>query len=483
MPDLGPDDARELAALARGLDYADGFALFFARVDARRALVDALRQRLPDDLGVIEVDVPADTPDLEALLARRLADTPADGRRAVFVYGLEDVLSETRKDERDAFLRVLNFKRENLQRAVPHPVVLWVPEFALRILAVEAPDLWAWRSSVLDFAPSHEDTERTWGQLADHGSEDEYVRMTPAERRERAQTLESLYHDYSDRDDAEAPDVLRIRVDLADRLGRLYRSLADFERAERFARQSLKMAEHIGDEPAIARALGNLGNVILERGDFDEAEAVLRRALAASDQFYGPDHPEVAIAANNLGGVLNTRGDFEGASAAFLRALAIEERLYGRDHPLVANRLNNIGGLLLDLGDLDGAELALRRALAIDERAYGLENPALASRVNNLGGVLAARGDLDGAENAFRHALNVDEAVYGSIHPRVAIRLNNLANVLRTRGDFYGAVATYQRALDIFERTFGAGHPSTQSVRQDLTSLLAEREAASDRPA
>ena len=474
MPELGPDDTRELAALARGIDFADGFALFFARVDARparRALVAALRSRLDERLEVVEVEVPADTTDLESLLARRLADAPTDAERAVFVYGLEDVLSEARSDERDAFLRVLNFKRENIQRAVPHPVVLWVPEFALRILATEAPDLWAWRSSVLEFSSPRDDVEQTWRQLEQGGTADEYARMTPAARRDRIRTLEALYHDYSERDDADQPGLLRIRFDLSDRLGRLYRDMADVVRAEQHARQALRLAEQLSDESSISLASNNLGRVLHDRRDLDSAEDAFRRALAISEAAYGPDPPDVAIRVNSLGGVLHDRGDLDGAEDAYRRALTISEAAYGPDHPDVAVPLNNLASVLYDRGDLDGAEDAYRRALTISEAAYGPDHPTVAIRLNNLGLVLHDRGDLDGAEDAYRRALSIHEATYGPNHPTVAIDVYNLGYVILDRADLDAAGDAFRRALTIFETVLGPDHPNAQTVRANLVAV------------
>ena len=489
MPEPGalpPDDDRELSALARGLDFADGFALFFARVDARparRALVDALRQRLPDGLDVLEVELARDATDLEAVLSRRLAEAPPAERRAVFVYGVEDVLSEARRDERDAFLRVLNFKRENLQRAVPHPVVLWVPEFALRILAVNAPDLWAWRSSVLEFSsPLSDALDRSWRQVEAGDTEDEYARMTPDERRDRARTLEALLDDYSARDDADRPDVLRIRTDLADRLGRLARDLADYPAAERYARQSLDLAERLGDEAAVAHSVNNLGTVLRDRGNLDGAEAAYRHALAIDEATHGPEHSTVAIRLSNLGTVLHDQGDLDGAEAAYRRALVIDEMTYGPDHPAVATRLNNIGVVLRNRGDLDGAEAAHRHALEIDEAAYGPSHPTVAIHLGNLGVVLRDRGDLGGAEAAHRHALIIGEATYGPDHPAVATYLIYLGSVLYDQGDLDGAEAVLRRASTINKRVLGPDHPRSQMCRDGLATIRRVRAEATRPP-
>ena len=179
--DLFDDDAERLA-LERLIQRADGFALAFARVNSlirRRELAADLRQRLEANVRVIEVNVPPETTDLESLLARAYAEADVDGRKLTFfVYGIERVLSSAR--ERTGFLPVLNYKRENLQRAVPAPVVLWMPEFALQLIIRGAPDLWAWRSGVFEFTSPREEVERNWQSLEDLGL-DVLIKIDPAE--------------------------------------------------------------------------------------------------------------------------------------------------------------------------------------------------------------------------------------------------------------------------------------------------------------
>ena len=67
----------------------------------------------------------------------------------------------------------------------------------------------------------------------------------------------------------------------------------------------------------------------------------------------------------------------EEAEALLRRALAIDERILGPDHPAVARDLVNLAVLLQDGGRLAEAEALVRRALAIDERIYGPDHPSV----------------------------------------------------------------------------------------------------------
>lgn len=519
------DDAEELDALERLIRRADGFALAFARVNSparRRELADDLRQRLGDDVRIVDVVVPPEATDLQAILAEAFAEAGGDGKVALFVTGIERVLSSVR--ERTGFLPVLNYKRENLQRSVPCPVVLWMPEFALRHIARGAPDLWAWRSGVFEFTTDPEETEQTWKEVERGGSVDEYAQMTFAERVARIETLEALYQDYSEHrsDDVVARDV--VQADIAGRLGRLYRETmdldgalewtdraiaksetsfgldhpsrfsfvsnhghllmvrGDFDGAERAFQRALEGFERtLGpDHPATLASVGNTGTVLKARGDLIGTERICRRVLKGYERALGPDHPITLKAVNNLGDILEARGDTVGAERMHWRALSGREAVLGRDHPDTLWSVSNLAYLLQTRGDLVGAERMVRRALEGNERTLGADHPSTLASANILGTLLLeARGDLEGAERMIRRVLKDRERVLGPRHPDTLKSHHDLGYVLLTRGDLEAAKRAMQRAVEGAERVFGPGHPTTEIYRRNLGVVLGGQDGES----
>ena len=105
----------------------------------------------------------------------------------VMVVGLEK--SCPSKASEQPVLRALNLSRPEWPRKLPRPVVLWAPEYLLKLLAQEAPDFLDWRSDTLYFAePKPEELRpldsRLWEGAAG-GS------MPLAERQERIKELRS----------------------------------------------------------------------------------------------------------------------------------------------------------------------------------------------------------------------------------------------------------------------------------------------------
>ncbi len=242
------------------------------------------------------------------------------------------------------------------------------------------------------------------------------------------------------------------------------------------APHALAVARHADQaelaEPT-ARLFNRLGLMIRAKADYDQAEPLLRYALAIDEKTYSPDHPNVATGLNNLARLLQAKKRFAEAEPLFRRALAIDETSHGPNHPNVAIRLNNLALLLQDTNRLAEAEPLFRRALAIDEASYPSDHPDVAIRLNNLALLLKITYRLTDAEPLYRRALTIHEKTCGLDHPKFAIHLNNLAQLLRVTNRLTQAEPLMRRALMILETRLGPKHPRTAGARNNLAALEA----------
>ena len=211
-------------------------------------------------------------------------------------------------------------------------------------------------------------------------------------------------------------------------------------------------------------------------GNFAEAEALMRRALALWEESLGPNHPHVASALSNLASLLRATNRLAEAEPLFRRALAIIEASYGTDHPGVAGCLNNLAVLLQATNRLTEAEPLFRRALAIDEASYSPDHPDVAIRLNNLAGLLTATNRLTEAEPLFRRVVTIFETSLGSNHPNVATALGGLASLLWATKRLAEAEPISRRHLEIFfqfTRATGREHPHLRKAINNYSGLLA----------
>ena len=112
---------------------------------------------------------------------------------------------------------------------------------------------------------------------------------------------------------------------------------------------------------------------LYQKGQYDRAVIVAKKALEIAEKALGPDHPNVALSLNNLAGLYDTQGQYAQAEPLYKRSLAIWEKALGPDHPYVATSLNNLAELYRTQGQYAQAEPLYKRSLRSEERRVGKE--------------------------------------------------------------------------------------------------------------
>jgi len=276
---------------------------------------------------------------------------------------------------------------------------------------------------------------------------------------------------------------------------------AQFEEAEKLARQGLDVSKHhlAPNHPAIGKATALLGKILEDRGTYPAAIAVLeeaarlqstsdasradlsatltelanchfyaghydtseslnQRILAMDRELYGERHPHVADDLINLGAIQFERGRFSEAERFYRQGLDITQSFYGKDHPATASALTMLGRALVSEGKLDEAAGLLQQALAIQEKVYGKVHPRVAGTLNELGKIAQRRGQLDEAETELSRAVEIYKSVYKGKHYYIGIALSNLAGVLVDRKEYGRAEKLFQEALQIYSQTLALDH-------------------------
>ena len=159
----------------------------------------------------------------------------------------------------------------------------------------------------------------------------------------------------------------------------------------------------------------NLGVVLLQNGQADEAMAHYEKALEIN--------PGYAEARTNLGKALLQQGQVDEARAQFEKALEIA--------PGDAEVYNEIGRALSKKGEVDEAIDQYQKALEID--------PNLVAAYSNLGIAFAQKGRVDEAIGAYQKALEID--------PGFANARYNLGNAFLRHGRLDEAIAQYEKIL------------------------------------
>ena len=234
-----------------------------------------------------------------------------------------------------------------------------------------------------------------------------------------------------------------------------------------------QVQKELSAEPELqADMLTVLGRMYRRLGVFDKAQPLLEQALASGRAAYGPEHVDIAQTLHDLGVVLADKGDYTGAAQRLEQALAMRRRLLGNDHADVAVTLSELGRVYQDLGLNQRAEPLHREALRVRRTVLGEEDRETAVSLSDLASVLRLSGDLDGAEALLRQCLELNRKTRGEVHPNTSATLHDLALIAAERGDNAGAEAMLRRALDITRTTLGEKHPVVATTLNSLSHVL-----------
>lgn len=111
--------------------------------------------------------------------------------------------------------------------------------------------------------------------------------------------------------------------------------------------------------------LTRLGVSLLSRGNYFEAEGVLRQALGILRASRGDEHAETTDTLDLLAAICTVVGDFRAAEPLCRKTVESNRRNWGADHPNYASSLTNLATLYRDMGDYSRALPLYRQTLDI----------------------------------------------------------------------------------------------------------------------
>jgi tetratricopeptide (TPR) repeat protein len=197
-------------------------------------------------------------------------------------------------------------------------------------------------------------------------------------------------------------------------------SFNTFARNRDWRNETLFYLRTLNASPQSSVIHNNLGNILLDKGFFDEAEARFREAVKLK--------PTYAVAYNNLGNVYFRKRVFEPALEFYKKAISLD--------PNYPEIYNNLGNIYDNLGARNQAIDAYKVALRI--------RPQFAEAHNNLGIAYYHLKMYDAAIQEYEEAIRLGLDT-------VQVR-NNLGNVYDDKGFPEKAILEYNRAIALDPR-------------------------------
>jgi tetratricopeptide (TPR) repeat protein len=145
------------------------------------------------------------------------------------------------------------------------------------------------------------------------------------------------------------------------------------------------------EHPHVVLERARLGGILLDRGNREEAERLLRASLAQMRKIYPPTYPDLADVLNRLAFVAITR-QAPDADKLYREAVAFDRNRAQTTPVFVSDGLHFLAWAQHRKGDLPGAEGTYRRALSMYRRQLPNGHSYRAFAETGLGSVLIDAG-------------------------------------------------------------------------------------------
>ena len=290
---------------------------------------------------------------------------------------------------------------------------------------------------------------------------------------------------FLDSQDSEAELLLRKSLSLNSRqddgyraftqseLSLVLRARGDVSEAWQIGSEAVQTLERLEgpDTPEVVGARNNLNVVLIDVGNFTEAEKVARKDVATWRKISG-SHADVAWALDLLGYSLLAQGDWRQAQPVVWEALSVRKKQLGDKNPLVATTLATWGRVLQAKGDYAGADDYFQQGLEMVRETKGPESWDVAGLLGDFAMLQMDRGDYPGAERYARQFLEMSRKLGGDEHPQVATSLTQVAVARELQGDAAGAEPLLRAALEIRKKLFSPEYPAIVAAQTRLGEAL-----------
>jgi tetratricopeptide (TPR) repeat protein len=450
--ELSVKGKKEFEELIRALEWSNEFGIYFAIINPpliRKQAAEELKRSLEiKGIKVHYLELNSSYFDLLSIIPEKvpsycLRGAETEIRPALFIFGAEEAIASDAETRR-LFFDCLNWQRDKLRETIACPLIIWLPEFALRILALEAPDFWAWRSGVYYLEPEPIWILKDTKELLERGTS-EYDVLTYQEKIRRLQQFKALLEDYEKQPFGEEleSELLGIQFNLLQEAGKLSLSLANYEDAKQYFLQGLKIAERLKDKELLASIFSKLTLVLLYQGDYISAEEYSEKIVGIAQERRNKN--EVAHSFGILGWIALIQNNHHKAEEFFKKSLEIGKKL--KDKKLIVYALRALGRSAKEQGKYTKARSFLEQSLKISEEIG--EKGGRVDILFDLSELGKSQGNIDEAVHKIEEAQALSEEIKD--HGRIAEVLEKQGSLAEAQGDYQHARKYYEESLEIYE--------------------------------
>jgi tetratricopeptide (TPR) repeat protein len=325
-------------------------------------------------------------------------------------FGKETPLMSAENERRRHITAGLNLRRDKLAK---YPIALFVflparvGELYAKIIMEKMPDLWSFRSIILDLETT---------KVSDKGNLKEKSLQLVGDV--------SVANDTNKNNQVELNRLLALlkktpKNEIAYRLT-LYPQIVDISIALENYEEALSMLNtwgtHANDNDKGDIWL-RIGNTYSDKGEYDKAIESYEKIIVIK-----PDYHD---AFNNMGNAYSNKGEYEKAIESYEKAIEIKPDYY--------DAFNNMGNAYSNKGEYEKAIESYEKAIEI--------NPDYHETFYNMGNAYYNKGDKDKAIEYYQKAIEIKSNHYEAFR--------NMGSTYDDKGDKDKAIEYYQKAIDI----------------------------------
>ena len=253
--------------------------------------------------------------------------------------------------------------------------------------------------------------------------------------------------------------IEKVVEDKKERLWVVHVSLAsedDYHLKEMFS----YMKKEIGDETD----LDSLGKILIEMGEYEQAEQCYRRMY---------DETKLRLGTAALGRGRALTGSREEKSLAHLgEALQIRQELLDENHADVGECYHRIGAVHWYIrADYEQALSYLIKSIAIQEKTLPSDSLALAKTYHALGSTYDCMEEYDVALEYYGKALMIRQKGLPRNHPDIAVTYNNIGILYQGKRDYSKALQYFEKAFDMYRKTLPPTHKEFVRTENNIRKL------------
>ena len=444
---LTAEGAETLDGLLKSLRWERDHAIHFAVVNVlsiRDKIVEQVQQTLAENnIQVVNIELNEPVYNLldaiqEQALPICFRDNINNEKRAVmFIFGLEDTFDSS--EHRNAALFAMNVQREKYRKIFRCPMVFWLRQYAVEIIANDAPDFWAWRSGAYNLNTELRELE-SMATLYSYEI-DKFANLSVEEKNNRRNELRMLLNEYESRSAADKPDILEIRGRLLQRIGDINYSLQQYEQARDVYNLNLNIFGKLDNQKEIRSILSQLGRIAMFQKKYVDSRKFLYESLNITKQF--KDNEWMARTLHDLAWLAQHQGDYPEAKELCQKSLEIARQI--EDKEWITRNLYRLGRIAQGRGNYPEAERLYQKSFKLNKelRNYG----GMGGNLFRLGEMAQHQRNYAEANGFYKKWLGIAREFRDN--KNIAAASYKLGENARYQGNYAKAKMFYQQSLEI----------------------------------